>query len=330
MLKLSKVERLPAKLEIMSFMSTYYEFLHAVRPRIEAIYLASKATRNAKKFKKILEIILAFGNYMNSAKKGSAYGFKMSSLDNLTITKSSDRKTTIVNYLVDVVAAKYPELKGFETELKYIEKAAQFSLENVMTDVNELEKGMRLTLRELEARQNAPPNASKTQRNIALKDFCDNANDQLKKLKIDANNAKGSFTDCLEHFGEDPKNLDANAFFAILVRFCAAWRVAEVDNVKREKLKKAQEAAKAQQVNNNQDNQLNNSVNNKNQQNMKMNLASQIATELKNKTKGGRKPIRQIEQGEIKVGSQTPTQACTLHYNEPVWTTWVFGSLGFQ
>ena len=152
MLKLStKVERLPAKLEIMSFMSTYYEFLHAVRPRIEAILLASKATRNAKKFKKILEIILAFGNYMNSAKKGSAYGFKMASLDNLTITKSSDKKTTIVNYLVDIVSAKYPELKGFEGELRYIDKAAQFSLENVMTDVNELEKGMKLTLRELEA-----------------------------------------------------------------------------------------------------------------------------------------------------------------------------------
>ena len=213
MLKLSKVERLPAKLEIMSFMSTYYEFLHAVRPRIEAIHLASKATRNAKKFKKILEIILAFGNYMNSAKKGSAYGFKMASLDNLAITKSSDKKTTIVNYLVDIVNSKYPELKGFEGELRYIDKAAQFSLENVMTDVNELEKGMKLTLRELEARQNAPANASKTQRNIALKDFCDNANEQLKKLKVDANNAKASFIDCLEHFGEDSKTLDANAFF---------------------------------------------------------------------------------------------------------------------
>merc|ERR1712079_952459 len=166
----------------------------------------------------------------NSAKKGSAYGFKMASLDNLAITKSSDKKTTIVNYLVDIVNSKYPELKGFEGELRYIDKAAQFSLENVITDVNELEKGMKLTLRELEARQNAPANASKTQRNIALKDFCDNANEQLKKLKVDANNAKASFIDCLEHFGEDSKTLDANAFFAILVRFCASWKAAEVKN----------------------------------------------------------------------------------------------------
>merc|ERR1719461_153007 len=304
MLKLSKVERLPAKLEIMSFMSTYYEFLHAVRPRIEAIHLASKATRNAKKFKKILEIILAFGNYMNSAKKGSAYGFKMASLDNLAITKSSDKKTTIVNYLVDIVNSKYPELKGFEGELRYIDKAAQFSLENVMTDVNELEKGMKLTLRELEARQNAPANASKTQRNIALKDFCDNANEQLKKLKVDANNAKASFIDCLEHFGEDSKTLDANAFFAILVRFCASWKAAEVENVKREKMKKAQEAQKAAQENNNQGNEINNSMNNKNQANLnKKNLQNSLIAELKNKNTGTRKPIRQIPQDEIKDGT---------------------------
>merc|ERR1712110_231299 len=126
----------------------------------------------------------------------------------------------------------------------------------------------------LEARQNAPSNASKTQRNIALKDFCDNANEQLKKLKVDANNAKASFIDCLEHFGEDSKTLDANAFFAILVRFCASWKTAEEEN-------------------NNQGNQMNNSMNNKNQANLnKKNLQNSLIAELKNKNVGSpRKPI---------------------------------------
>lgn len=300
MFKLSRVERLPAKLEIMSFMSTFFELVHAVRPRIEAIYLASKSTRNAKKFKKILEIILAFGNYMNSSKKGAAYGFKMSSLDNLSITKSSDKKSTIVHYIVDIVSTKYPDLKGFESELRYIEKAAQFSLENIMTDVTELEKGMKLTLHELNARQNAPPNPSKTQRNIALKDFCDNASEQLKKLKVDANNAKQSYTDCLEHFGEDAKSLDANAFFAILMRFSMNWKAAESENIKREKLRKAQELQKAIQENNNQDNSRN-TVNNKNAVNLKKNLQNNLIAELKNKN--GRKSINHIRQDEIKDGT---------------------------
>merc|ERR1712227_729971 len=99
------------KLEIMSFMSTFFELLHAIRPRIDAVCLASKSTRNATKFKKILEIILAFGNYMNSSKKGSAYGFKMASLDNLSITKSRDKKSTIVHYIVDEVKKNWRQDK---------------------------------------------------------------------------------------------------------------------------------------------------------------------------------------------------------------------------
>ena len=52
-----------------------------------------------------------------------------------------DKKQTLVHYLANLVNSKYPELKGFDSELKYIDKAAQFSLENILTDVRELEKG---------------------------------------------------------------------------------------------------------------------------------------------------------------------------------------------
>ena len=93
----------------------------------------------------MLELILAFGNYMNSQKKGPCYGFKLQSLDSLTITKSTDKKQHIVHYLASVVEQKYPELKSFYTELTMLDKASQFSLENIMTDVVELERGMELT-----------------------------------------------------------------------------------------------------------------------------------------------------------------------------------------
>lgn len=239
---------------------------------------------------------LAFGNYMNSSKKGSAYGFRMSSLDNLSITKSSDKKTTIVHYIVDVVNSKYPDLKGFESELKYIEKAAQFSLENIMTDVAEPSKGMNLTLRELNARQNTP--GVKTQRTVALKDFCDNAGSQLEKLKTDADNAKAAFIDCLENYGEDTKMVDTTNFFAILVRFSASWKSAEAENIKRDKLKKAQELQK--EMENNNRNNAKENVNEKNTQNMKKNHASLI-NELKNKN--NRKPMNHIFPAEVEDGT---------------------------
>lgn len=261
MARLSRVQRLATKLDIMAFMSTFYEHLHAVRPRIEAIILASKSTRQAKKFKKILEIILAFGNYMNSSKKGSTYGFKLQSLDSLAITKSSDKKSTIVHYIAEIVNKDYPDLKNFHSELKYIDKAAQFSLENIMTDVNELERGMVLTRKELTARESDPGQARKQAQNLALKDFVDNASEQLKKLATDAAQAKTAFNDLAEFYGEDMKTCDTNIFFPILVRFTGMWKNAEAENEKRKKLEKA----RLLQANNNVENNVvtKNAANNK-------------------------------------------------------------------
>lgn len=72
----------------------------------------------------MLEIILAFGNYMNSAKRGPAYGFKLQSLDTLVDTKSSDRSICLLHFIVDTIRSKMPEIMNFDSELMYIDKAA--------------------------------------------------------------------------------------------------------------------------------------------------------------------------------------------------------------
>jgi hypothetical protein len=72
----------------------------------------------------VLEIILAFGNYLNSSKRGPAYGFKLQSLDTLLDTKSTDKRMCLLHYIVDTVRHKFPELLNFDSELMYIDKAA--------------------------------------------------------------------------------------------------------------------------------------------------------------------------------------------------------------
>lgn len=99
------------------------------------------------------QIILALGNYMNSSKRGSVYGFKLQSLDLVSLsvevasvilylnnsavlthddvvlsqlldTKSTDRKMTLLHYIALVVKEKYPELATFYNELHFVDKAA--------------------------------------------------------------------------------------------------------------------------------------------------------------------------------------------------------------
>lgn len=60
------------------------------------------------------------------------------------------------------------------------------SLENVISDISELEKGMELTKREYEARKDREPP-------VILKDFLSNSEDKLRKLNSDARNARVGF-----------------------------------------------------------------------------------------------------------------------------------------
>nr|CAH8849650.1 unnamed protein product [Trichobilharzia regenti] len=81
LLHLCKVERLGPRLEIILFMNSFEDNLKVVNSKIAAVQSASLALKKSCKFRAILEIVLAFGNYMNSSRRGIAYGFRLQSLD---------------------------------------------------------------------------------------------------------------------------------------------------------------------------------------------------------------------------------------------------------
>jgi len=90
-----------------------------MEPKIVAVLEGSKEVARSKKLKKLLEIILALGNYMNRGQRGNAVGFRISSLNRLSDTKSSTKNTTLLHYLVDTL-----ELKVFYNSNNSIENKA--------------------------------------------------------------------------------------------------------------------------------------------------------------------------------------------------------------
>ena len=77
LLQLSKVERITTKLAVMAYIANFSETANTVQPQVHSVIMASRSVRTSEKFHQLLEIILAFGNYMNGAKRGPAYGFKI-------------------------------------------------------------------------------------------------------------------------------------------------------------------------------------------------------------------------------------------------------------
>ncbi len=65
-------------------------------------------------------------------------------------TKSMDRRQSLLHYIVETISHNFPQLKDFMNELLVVEKASAVSLENVLSDLHDLEKGMELTKKESE------------------------------------------------------------------------------------------------------------------------------------------------------------------------------------
>lgn len=267
LMQLGKVERISTKLSIMNYIGNFFDNLHLITPQIHAVISASSSVKSSKKLRSVLEIILAFGNYLNSSKRGPAYGFKLQSLDTLLDTKSTDKRMCLLHYIVATIRVKFPELINFESELMYIDKAATVSLENITTDVHELEKGMDLVRKEFELR-------GKEKHNTVLRDFLNNSEEKLRRLKLDARTAGEAFRECIEFFGESPRQADANTFFSLLVRFARAFKAADQENEQRRRL----EAAAAEALNTSEEVIKRNKLNQKKQQDA-------VINELKNKTR---------------------------------------------
>ncbi|XP_023173072.2 formin-like protein isoform X4 [Drosophila hydei] len=296
MLQLSRVERISSKLAIMNYMGNFVDSVHLISPQVIAIASASNSLKQSRKFKAVLEIVLAFGNYLNSNKRGPAYGFKLQSLDTLIDTKSTDKRSSLLHYIVATIRAKFPELLNFECELYGTDKAASVALENVVADVQELDKGMEQVRKEVELRVKG------TQTHI-LRDFLNNSEDKLKKIKSDLRLAQDAFKECVEYFGDSSRNADAAAFFALIVRFTRAFKQLDQENEQRRRLEQA--AALAATKKESDQVMLRNKFNQKKQQlptTCALSLQDAVINELKTKTHSVREK-KLLQQDEVYNGA---------------------------
>ncbi|XP_069560575.1 formin-like protein 1 isoform X2 [Brachyistius frenatus] len=226
MVRFSKIPRLSQRICTLTFMGNFPDSVQLIQPQLNAIIAASMSIKSSVKLKKILEIILAFGNYMNSGKRGAAYGFRLQSLDLLSDTKSTDRRQTLLHFIVNIIQEKYPELQSFHTELHFLDNAALVSVDSVLQDVRALERGMEVTRRE----------SCVDKDNAVLRRFLGGSAELLDSLAADGKTAQDVYDSAVEYFGENAKTTPPSMFFPVFVRFIKAYKQAEQDNKQRKKL----------------------------------------------------------------------------------------------
>uniref|UniRef100_A0A671MJP6 FH2 domain-containing protein n=1 Tax=Sinocyclocheilus anshuiensis TaxID=1608454 RepID=A0A671MJP6_9TELE len=223
MVAFSKTPRLAQRISTLTFMGNFSESILLLKPvsiyvrRMHLLEFNIKLQSNEKK--------VLFCKSIFIGKRGSAYGFRLQSLDLLLDMKSTDRKLTLLHFIVSIIQEKYPQLHSFHTELHCLDKAALVSLDSILADVRSLEKGMEVVRKEFLQQKDS----------VVLTNFMSNNGSLLDSVVKDSKTAEEVCHSVVEYFGEDPKSTPPSVFFPVFARFIKAYKLAEQQNKQRKK-----------------------------------------------------------------------------------------------
>ncbi|RVE57660.1 hypothetical protein OJAV_G00218690 [Oryzias javanicus] len=229
LLDMSRFDHYQQRLQTLLFKKKFSDRLADVKPRIKALSLASQEVVQSRRLRQLLEVVLAFGNYMNKGQRGNALGFKVQSLNKMADTKSSiDKNVTLLHYMVSVLEKKFPGVAAFGEELRNVPEASKVNMVELERDIGALRAGLKSIEAELQY-QRSSRRAADTFVPV-VSQFFTVASFSFSDVEESLQDAKDLFLKALRHFGEDPAALTADEFFGTFGAFLAAFSEARQDN----------------------------------------------------------------------------------------------------
>ncbi|ORY08436.1 FH2-domain-containing protein [Basidiobolus meristosporus CBS 931.73] len=226
--EMMKIDRYEQRLRAMHFKSTYFE-------------KASKALQNSQNFPKLLEIILVVGNFMNGTSfRGSAYGFKIHSINRLVDTKGKHNQITLLHFLVNTIEEKFPHILKFLDELKPVGAGCHVCYQDMKADFKDLKERFEETRLEVE-KYHSTPEKSQEPFTIQMNTFILSADEQLTEAQTKYETMNEKYEAIVKLYGEDPATTTPEEFFGIFRSFMTSFEKALKDNrLEREQRKRAE------------------------------------------------------------------------------------------
>uniref|UniRef100_A0A8B9LDA1 Dishevelled associated activator of morphogenesis 2 n=1 Tax=Astyanax mexicanus TaxID=7994 RepID=A0A8B9LDA1_ASTMX len=232
-----RIDHYQQRLQSLFFKKKFAERLAETKPKVEAILLASRELVRSKRLTQILEVVLAFGNFMNKGQRGNAYGFKVSSLNKIADTKSSiDRSITMLHYLIMIFEKNYPDTLNIPQDLLSVPDAAKVNLAELEKEVYSIKSGLKGLEAELQYQQ-ARVRDRGDKFVPVVSDFITVASFSFSELEDLLNEAKEKFMKALKHFGEEQGRMQPDEFFGIFDTFLQSFSEArqDLENMQRRK-----------------------------------------------------------------------------------------------
>uniref|UniRef100_A0A665UTH6 Dishevelled associated activator of morphogenesis 1b n=1 Tax=Echeneis naucrates TaxID=173247 RepID=A0A665UTH6_ECHNA len=233
--EMSRINHYQQRLQSLYFKKKFAERIAELKPKVEALTKASKEILHSKSLRQLLEVVLAFGNYMNKGQRGNAYGFKVSSLNKIADTKSSiDKNITLLHYLITILEKKYPKVLMFQEDLQSIPEAAKVNMTELEKDIGNLRSGLKSVESELDYQKKRPQELGDK--------FVSVVSQFITVASFSFSDVEDSLTEAKElHFGEDASKMQPDEFFGIFDQFLQSFAEAQQENENMRKRKEEEE-----------------------------------------------------------------------------------------
>ncbi|XKL66064.1 hypothetical protein PGB90_009484 [Kerria lacca] len=246
--EISKIPHYEQRLRSLHYKKRFNTWVLEIEPRVKAVMEASREVARSRKLKKLLEIVLALGNYMNRGARGNALGFRLASLNKLADTKSSAIKgTTLLHYLVEVIDKKYKDVLKLEEDIPHVRKASKVSIAELEKDMLQLRNNLKEVEREIEFHR-VQPLIHGDRFLPVMKEFLTTATCRFSELEDLFQDMKTRFDRAVRLFGEDNSTIQPDDFFGVFDTFLTSFNEAKHDLQNIRKRREEEEKRAKQEV----------------------------------------------------------------------------------
>uniref|UniRef100_A0A3Q4BKP1 Uncharacterized protein n=1 Tax=Mola mola TaxID=94237 RepID=A0A3Q4BKP1_MOLML len=239
--EMSRINHYQQRLQSLYFKKKFAERIAEIKPKVEALTKASKEILHSRNMRQLLEVVLAFGNYMNKGQRGNAYGFKVSSLNKIADTKSSiDKNITLLHYLITILEKKYPKVLMFHEDLQSVPDAAKVNMTELEKDIGNLRSGLKSVESELDYQRKRPQELGDKFVSV-VSQFITLASFSFSDVEDSLTEAKELFLKAVNYFGENASKMQPDEFFGIFDQFLQSFSEAQQENENMRKRKEEEE-----------------------------------------------------------------------------------------
>ncbi|XP_068439020.1 delphilin isoform X7 [Clinocottus analis] len=205
------------RLRSLHFKTTLQERTEEMKVAYDYIYKASVELKSSKKLAKILEFVLAMGNYLNNGqpKSHKTTSFKINFLTELSTTKTVDGKSTFLHILAKSLCQHFPELLNFSRDLTTVPLAAKVNQRAITAELSDLGSTI-LDIRK--ACLKIPPTSEDHFASV-MSSFLENSHPAIQSLESLQTQAMEEFSKVASFFGEDSKSANTESFFGLFGEF---------------------------------------------------------------------------------------------------------------